>query len=32
MEHNPIDENTHRYLTAMAGIFQSTQEWVQSKQ
>lgn len=32
MEHNPVGENTNRYLAAMAEIFQSTQEWVQGKQ
>lgn len=32
MEHTPLDENPRRYLTAMAGIFQSTQEWVQNNQ
>ncbi len=29
IEHNPLDENIHRYLAAMATVFQSTQEWVQ---
>lgn len=31
MEHNPLGDETKRYLSAMATIFQSTQDWVQSK-
>lgn len=32
MEHNPLGEQTLRYLAAMQAIFHSTQEWVQGKQ
>ena len=32
MEHNPLGDETRHYLSAMATIFQSTQDWVQSKQ
>jgi len=31
MEHNPLGEETHRYLSSISTIFQSTQDWVQSK-
>lgn len=32
MEHNPLGEETRRYLSAMGTIFQSTLDWIQSKQ
>lgn len=32
MEHNPIDADTHRFISAMHEIFQATQQWIQSKQ
>lgn len=32
MEHNPLGDETRHYLSAMSTIFQSTQDWVKSKQ
>jgi len=32
MEHNPLGDQTLKYLATMQTIFQSTQEWVQNKQ
>lgn len=32
MEHNPLGEATLRYISAMGAVFQSTQDWVKSKQ
>ena len=32
MEHNPVGEDTQRFISAMRSIFQLTQEWVQNRQ
>lgn len=31
MEHNPLGEQTRRYMQAMTHIFQTTQQWVQEQ-